>query len=196
MSPVVDVQPPARLLDPGTGADDAYQRGQREPAESEGSASSYRAGDTCHLDVADRFGNMVSATPSGGWLQCSPVIPGLGFCLGTRAQMFTLTPGCPPPSRRASDRGPRSPRAWRSATASRTSRSARPAATSRISGRSCSCSTTSLRHEPAAGDRRCVVPRRPLAVVVLIRVRRSPAPSVELRTAAGCLRSSATAATR
>ncbi|HTT50413.1 MAG TPA: gamma-glutamyltransferase [Streptosporangiaceae bacterium] len=52
-------------------------------------------GDTCHLDVADRFGNMVSATPSGGWLQSSPVIPGLGFCLGTRAQMFTLTGGLP-----------------------------------------------------------------------------------------------------
>jgi gamma-glutamyltranspeptidase/glutathione hydrolase len=52
-------------------------------------------GDTCHLDVADRFGNMVSATPSGGWLQSSPVIPGLGFCLGTRAQMFTLTEGLP-----------------------------------------------------------------------------------------------------
>src|SRR6266542_672295 len=50
-------------------------------------------GDTCHLDVADRFGNLVSATPSGGWLQSSPVIPGLGFCLGTRAQMFSLTPG-------------------------------------------------------------------------------------------------------
>jgi gamma-glutamyltranspeptidase / glutathione hydrolase len=50
-------------------------------------------GDTCHLDVADRFGNLVSATPSGGWLQSSPVIPEVGFCLGTRAQMFTLTPG-------------------------------------------------------------------------------------------------------
>ena len=50
-------------------------------------------GDTCHLDVVDRHGNLVSATPSGGWLQSSPVIPGLGFCLGTRAQMFTLTPG-------------------------------------------------------------------------------------------------------
>ncbi len=50
-------------------------------------------GDTCHLDVADRFGNLVSATPSGGWLQSSPVVPGLGFCLGTRAQMFALTPG-------------------------------------------------------------------------------------------------------
>ncbi|HET9897984.1 MAG TPA: gamma-glutamyltransferase family protein [Streptosporangiaceae bacterium] len=50
-------------------------------------------GDTCHLDVGDRFGNLVSATPSGGWLQSSPIIPGLGFCLGTRGQMFALTPG-------------------------------------------------------------------------------------------------------
>jgi gamma-glutamyltranspeptidase/glutathione hydrolase len=50
-------------------------------------------GDTCHLDVADRFGNLVSATPSGGWLQSSPVVPGLGFGLGSRAQMFALTPG-------------------------------------------------------------------------------------------------------
>jgi gamma-glutamyltranspeptidase / glutathione hydrolase len=56
-------------------------------------ANSLGPGDTCHLDVADRFGNLVSATPSGGWLQSSPVIPGLGFCLGTRGQMFTLTPG-------------------------------------------------------------------------------------------------------
>jgi gamma-glutamyltranspeptidase/glutathione hydrolase len=49
-------------------------------------------GDTVHLDVVDRFGNMISATPSGGWLQSSPTIPSLGFCLGTRAQMFTLEP--------------------------------------------------------------------------------------------------------
>ena len=54
-----------------------------------------RRGDTCHLDVADRWGNVVTATPSGGWLQSSPVIPSLGFCLGTRGQMFTLTPGLP-----------------------------------------------------------------------------------------------------
>jgi gamma-glutamyltranspeptidase/glutathione hydrolase len=47
-------------------------------------------GDTCHLDVVDANGLMISATPSGGWLQSSPTIPGLGFCLGTRAQMFTL----------------------------------------------------------------------------------------------------------
>ena len=54
-----------------------------------------KRGDTCHLDVTDRWGNMVSATPSGGWLQSSPIIPSLGFCLGTRGQMFTLTPGLP-----------------------------------------------------------------------------------------------------
>jgi gamma-glutamyltranspeptidase/glutathione hydrolase len=47
-------------------------------------------GDTCHVDVVDRWGNIVSATPSGGWLQSSPVIPELGFPLGTRAQMFWL----------------------------------------------------------------------------------------------------------
>jgi len=52
-------------------------------------------GDTCHLDVADRHGNLVSATPSGGWLQSSPAIPGLGFCLGTRGQMFRLEEGLP-----------------------------------------------------------------------------------------------------
>lgn len=50
-------------------------------------------GDTCHLDVVDRHGMIVSATPSGGWLQSSPVIPELGFALGTRAQMFWLEPG-------------------------------------------------------------------------------------------------------
>jgi gamma-glutamyltranspeptidase/glutathione hydrolase len=52
-------------------------------------------GDTCHLDVVDRWGNMVSATPSGGWLQSSPAIPSLGFALGTRAQMFYLDEGLP-----------------------------------------------------------------------------------------------------
>jgi gamma-glutamyltranspeptidase / glutathione hydrolase len=52
-------------------------------------------GDTVHLDVADRHGNLVSATPSGGWLHSSPVIPDLGWPLGTRAQMFWLEPGLP-----------------------------------------------------------------------------------------------------
>jgi gamma-glutamyltranspeptidase / glutathione hydrolase len=47
-------------------------------------------GDTVHFDIVDAAGNMVSSTPSGGWLQSSPVIPELGFGLGTRAQMFWL----------------------------------------------------------------------------------------------------------
>lgn len=52
-------------------------------------------GDTCHIDVIDRWGNMVGATPSGGWLQSSPVIPSLGFCLNSRGQMFWLEEGLP-----------------------------------------------------------------------------------------------------
>jgi gamma-glutamyltranspeptidase / glutathione hydrolase len=52
-------------------------------------------GDTVHFDIIDQAGNMVSATPSGGWLQSSPVIPELGFPLGTRAQMFWLDEGHP-----------------------------------------------------------------------------------------------------
>ena len=52
-------------------------------------------GDTVHFDIVDQAGNMISATPSGGWLQSSPVIPELGFGLGTRAQMFWLEEGHP-----------------------------------------------------------------------------------------------------
>ena len=52
-------------------------------------------GDTVHLDVVDRWGNMVSATPSGGWLQASPAVPGLGFNVTTRAQMFWMEEGLP-----------------------------------------------------------------------------------------------------
>jgi gamma-glutamyltranspeptidase/glutathione hydrolase len=63
--------------EPGTGADGATR------------------GDTCHLDVVDRWGNMVAATPSGGWLQSNPVVPELGFPLGTRLQMTWLEEGLP-----------------------------------------------------------------------------------------------------
>src|SRR6476659_818627 len=52
-------------------------------------------GDTVHFDIIDKAGNMISSTPSGGWLQSSPVIPEIGFCLGTRAQMFWLEEGHP-----------------------------------------------------------------------------------------------------
>ncbi len=66
--------------------------GSGEPTVSRLGASS---GDTCHIDVIDRHGNMVSATPSAGWLQSSPVIPELGFPMGSRGQMFWLRDGLP-----------------------------------------------------------------------------------------------------
>lgn len=56
---------------------------------------SEKRGDTVHIDVIDREGNMVAVTPSGGWLQSSPVVPGLGFPLNSRAQMFWLEEGLP-----------------------------------------------------------------------------------------------------
>jgi gamma-glutamyltranspeptidase/glutathione hydrolase len=62
---------------------------------SAASASGPADGDTTKLEVVDRDGNMVSATPSGGWLMSSPVIPGLGFPLGTRGEMFSLCEGHP-----------------------------------------------------------------------------------------------------
>lgn len=52
-------------------------------------------GDTCQIDVVDRWGNIVAVTPSGGWLQSSPAIPELGFCLGTRLQVAWLDPASP-----------------------------------------------------------------------------------------------------
>jgi gamma-glutamyltranspeptidase / glutathione hydrolase len=76
-------------------ARDGLGRTAKEGADGLGPTAKEGAGDTCHLDVVDRHGNLVSATPSGGWLQSSPVIPGLGFPLGTRAQMFWLTEGHP-----------------------------------------------------------------------------------------------------
>jgi gamma-glutamyltranspeptidase/glutathione hydrolase len=76
----------ASLADPAAGAGAA---GAGEPTLGP------PRGDTCHVDVVDQWGNFVSATPSGGWLQSSPVIPALGFPLSTRAQMFYLKPGLP-----------------------------------------------------------------------------------------------------
>ena len=69
--------------------------GTGEPTVRRDEPAAAGRGDTCHVDVIDRHGNMVAATPSGGWLQSSPVIPGLGFCLGTRGQMFWLEEGRP-----------------------------------------------------------------------------------------------------
>jgi gamma-glutamyltranspeptidase/glutathione hydrolase len=76
----------------GSGRERPVRPGVGEPTLA---ADGAVGGDTCHLDVVDRWGTMVSATPSGGWLQSSPVVPDLGFPLGTRAQMFRLEPGLP-----------------------------------------------------------------------------------------------------
>jgi gamma-glutamyltranspeptidase/glutathione hydrolase len=81
-----------RRVDTAVGAGEPTVAGTGEPTVAEPVAE---RGDTVHIDVVDRFGNMVAATPSGGWLQSSPVIPALGFPLGTRGQMFWLRPGLP-----------------------------------------------------------------------------------------------------
>jgi gamma-glutamyltranspeptidase/glutathione hydrolase len=80
--PSFDTSEPAGAAGAGTGEPTVDRSGRTR-------------GDTCHVDVVDRWGNMISATPSGGWLQSSPLIPELGFCLGTRAQMFWLDAGLP-----------------------------------------------------------------------------------------------------
>jgi gamma-glutamyltranspeptidase/glutathione hydrolase len=80
---------------------DEYFHGLGEPTfadlpdDDEVDPQGVMAGDTCHIDVVDRWGNLVSATPSGGWLSSSPVIPALGFPLNTRGQMAWLEPGHP-----------------------------------------------------------------------------------------------------
>ena len=74
---------------------DALSRKDQAVYEPTMSHLSEKKGDTVHVDVIDSEGNMVAVTPSGGWLQSSPTIPGLGFCLNSRAQMFWLEPGLP-----------------------------------------------------------------------------------------------------
>lgn len=76
-------EPTFAPIDTGHGADEITSR------------SGEVRGDTVHIDIIDRHGNMFTATPSGGWLQSSPVIPELGFPLGTRGQMFWLEEGLP-----------------------------------------------------------------------------------------------------
>ena len=66
-----------------------------DPGRPTSPTDSPHLGDTTHLDAVDAEGNMVAATPSGGWIGSSPVIAGLGFPLGTRGQMFYLNPRRP-----------------------------------------------------------------------------------------------------
>jgi gamma-glutamyltranspeptidase/glutathione hydrolase len=64
------------------------------PEDVRGRPETFR-GDTTHTCGADAQGNMMAATCSGGWLPSSPVVPGLGFPMGTRGQMFDLDPHRP-----------------------------------------------------------------------------------------------------
>ena len=77
---------------PGTGA---ASKLRPNPPDTAADWPITHTGDTTQLDVVDRYGNMISITPSGGWFSASPVIPGLGFPLGTRGQMFLLDPAHP-----------------------------------------------------------------------------------------------------
>jgi gamma-glutamyltranspeptidase/glutathione hydrolase len=94
---------------------------ERDPAEHRVGRMGEAVGDTVHFDIIDRDGNMISGTPSGGWLHSSPVIPELGFPLGHRAQMFWLDAEHPSSLEPASARARRSRPPWRCATASPTS---------------------------------------------------------------------------
>jgi len=82
----------APLRQPEADYDKQVAQGIGEPTVQKNGESK---GDTCHIDVVDRWGNMISAMPSGGWLQSSPAIPGLGFSLGTRLQMNWLHDDAP-----------------------------------------------------------------------------------------------------
>ncbi len=75
----------------------AAARGGEAAAQRAAGERSSKAGrtDTTQCVAVDRHGNLVSATPSGGWIPTSPVVPGLGFPVGTRAQMFVLDPDHP-----------------------------------------------------------------------------------------------------
>ncbi|MFE0676382.1 gamma-glutamyltransferase family protein [Streptomyces sp. NPDC058867] len=82
-----------RVRAPGAGEPTAAR--YDAPGEPGAGPDGATRGDTCHLDVVDRWGNMIAATPSGGWLQSNPVVPELGFPLGTRLQMTWLEEGLP-----------------------------------------------------------------------------------------------------
>ncbi len=81
-----------------------------------GASERQAAATPCISTSIDRWGNAVSATPSGGWLQSSPVVPGLGMPLNSRAQMFWLDDGAADlAGARAAGRAPRCRPSWRAA---------------------------------------------------------------------------------
>ncbi|MCP1335287.1 gamma-glutamyltransferase family protein [Futiania mangrovi] len=86
--------PRQRIAAPGSpGVAEMLGQAKKPSGEEPTTRKGAMLGDTCHIDVVDRWGNMVAATPSGGWFQSSPAVPGLGFSISTRGQMFWLEPG-------------------------------------------------------------------------------------------------------
>ncbi len=85
----------ARTAAAGAGEPTFAQLNTGHGADIEVSPAGKVIGDTVHIDIIDKGGNMFTATPSGGWLQSSPVIADLGWPLGSRGQMFWLEEGLP-----------------------------------------------------------------------------------------------------
>lgn len=82
-----------KLIDPDHASMDLRpgNAASSRPRQKKGNPNVFK-GDTTHLDAVDQWGNMIAATPSGGWFSSSPVVAGLGFPLGSRMQMFSLDP--------------------------------------------------------------------------------------------------------
>ena len=152
--------PPARL-GPAPGRDrgrpPSPPRGRGEPT----------FGDTCHIDVADRHGNLVAATPSGGWLQSSPIVPASASASAPGPECSGWRRGWPAPTPRGPADHPqpvRRPARRRALPGLRTR-----AATARTSGPSSSSWPAPLRPGSPAGDRRPHLPERALPRLVLAR---------------------------
>jgi gamma-glutamyltranspeptidase/glutathione hydrolase len=89
---LIDAKKASSEMRPGSVTDASQGSSQRwVPEDVQGLPSTFR-GDTTHTCAVDSRGNMMAATTSGGWIPSSPVIPGLGFPMGTRGQMLYLDP--------------------------------------------------------------------------------------------------------
>ena len=69
---------------------DAWKYNDKQPTKKVGFYPMADSSGTTGTRVVDAQGNMFSATPSGGWFTSSPIVAGLGFMLGSRAQMFDV----------------------------------------------------------------------------------------------------------
>ena len=86
----------SKLIDPSIASDqiipgDPIRLIDAMPVEEHVGGKSWGHG-TVHVDVIDRDGNMVAATPSGGWLKSSELVKSLGVPLGNRLMTFYLAP--------------------------------------------------------------------------------------------------------